>query len=124
MDKFINNRWVMKIIALLLAFMLYMSVSIENTSTQQRETTSPPPFSGSNDAATVTDVPVETIYDRDNFVVSGIPQAVKVTLEGPTASVKPAALQRTLRCLQICLSLAWGLIRCPCNIVIYLKSLR
>ncbi|QFT87239.1 YbbR-like protein [Bacillus sp. THAF10] len=94
MDKFINNRWVMKIIALLLAFMLYMSVSIENTSTQQRETTSPPPFSGSNDAATVTDVPVETIYDRDNFVVSGIPQAVKVTLEGPTASVKPAALQK------------------------------
>lgn len=93
MDKFINNRWVMKIIALLLAFMLYMSVSIENSSTQQ--TDSPPsPFSGSTDVQTVTDVPVETFYDRENLVVSGVPQSVTVTLEGPTASVKPTALQK------------------------------
>lgn len=93
MDKFINNRWVMKIIALLLAFMLYMSVSIENSATQQTES-KPSPFSGSTDVQTVTDVPVETFYDRENLVVSGIPQSVTVTLEGPTASVKPTALQK------------------------------
>ena len=69
MDKFINNRWVMKIIALLMAFMLYMSVNIENTSTQQRTNTTPPPFSGSNDVETVTDVPVESYYDRENLVL-------------------------------------------------------
>ncbi len=94
MDKFINNRWVMKIIALLMAFMLYMSVNIENTSTQQRTSTTPPPFSGSNDVETVTDVPVESFYDRENLVVTGVPQSVAVTLEGPTATVKPAALQK------------------------------
>lgn len=93
MDKFINNRWVMKIIALLLAFMLYMSVSIENSSTQQTAP-SPSPFSGSTDVQTVTDVPVEAFYDRENLVVSGVPQSVTVTLEGPTASVKPTALQK------------------------------
>ncbi|WP_404430274.1 YbbR-like domain-containing protein [Sutcliffiella horikoshii] len=93
MDKFINNRWVMKIIALLLAFMLYMSVSIENSVTQQTES-KPSPFSGSTDVQTVTDVPVESFYDRENLVVSGVPQSVTVTLEGPTASVKPTALQK------------------------------
>ncbi|ART74718.1 CdaR family protein [Sutcliffiella horikoshii] len=93
MDKFINNRWVMKIIALLLAFMLYMSVSIENSVTQQTES-KPSPFSGSTDVQTVTDVPVESLYDRENLVVSGVPQSVTVTLEGPTASVKPTALQK------------------------------
>ena len=93
MDKFINNRWVMKIIALLLAFMLYMSVSIENSATQQTES-KPSPFSGSTDVQTVTDVPVETFYDRENLVVSGVPQSVTVTLEGPTASVKTTALQK------------------------------
>ncbi|MGD6777407.1 MULTISPECIES: CdaR family protein [Bacillaceae] len=93
MDKFINNRWVMKIIALLLAFMLYMSVSIENSATQQTDS-KPSPFSGSTDVQTVTDVPVETLYDRENLVVSGVPQSVTVTLEGPTASVKPTALQK------------------------------
>ncbi|WP_404447013.1 YbbR-like domain-containing protein [Sutcliffiella horikoshii] len=93
MDKFINNRWVMKMIALLLAFMLYMSVSIENSSTQQTAP-SPSPFSGSTDVQTVTDVPVEAFYDRENLVVSGVPQSVTVTLEGPTASVKPTALQK------------------------------
>ena len=93
MDKFINNRWVMKIIALMLAFMLYMSVSIENSATQQTDS-KPSPFSGSTDVQTVTDVPVETFYDRENLVVTGVPQSVTVTLEGPTASVKPTALQK------------------------------
>ncbi|WP_078382514.1 CdaR family protein [Sutcliffiella halmapala] len=95
MDKFINKRWIMKIIALLLAFMLYMSVNIDTTSTQQRGSSTPSPFpSRSVDVETVTDVPVSAYYDRDNLVVSGLPQSVAVTLEGPTGTVKPAALQK------------------------------
>ncbi|MGD6834425.1 CdaR family protein [Sutcliffiella halmapala] len=95
MDRFISNRWIMKIIALLLAFMLYMSVNIDTTSTQQRNNTASPfPSSPNVDVETVTDVPVETYYDRDNLVVSGLPQSVAVTMEGPTGTVKPTALQR------------------------------
>ena len=85
----------MKIIALALAFMLYMSVNIDTTSTQQRNNTASPfPSSPNVDFETVTDVPVEVYYDRDNLVVSGLPQSVAVTLEGPTGTVKPAALQK------------------------------
>ncbi|WP_223703145.1 CdaR family protein [Sutcliffiella deserti] len=95
MDNFIGKRWIMKIIALLLALMLYMSVNIEITSTQQQRETSPSPFpSASTDTETVTDVPVSAYYDRDTQVVTGLPQSVTITLEGPTSTLKPTVLQK------------------------------
>ncbi|MDF0728656.1 CdaR family protein [Cytobacillus sp. S13-E01] len=96
MDKLMNNRWVMKIIALLLALMLYMSVSFE---------TQPKPAGpsglpiASRDVETLTDVPVTTYYDTENLVVSGIPQYVDITLEGPTSVTKTASLQRDIEVL-------------------------
>jgi YbbR domain-containing protein len=91
MDKLMNNHWVMKIIALLLACMLYMSVNLE----APEKETSTSPFPGvNNHVETVTDVPVVGYYDRENYVVSGLPQHVNVTLEGPTSIVKKTAYQQ------------------------------
>jgi YbbR domain-containing protein len=91
MDKLMNNHWVMKIIALLLACMLYMSVNLE----APEKETSTSPFPGVNKhVETVTDVPVIGYYDRENYVVSGLPQHVNVTLEGPTGIVKTTAYQQ------------------------------
>ena len=93
MDKFMDNRWVMKIIALLMAFMLYMSINIDTNPSQPFDNT----FTvSSRDTETVTDVAVNAYFDRENLVVSGVPQNVTVTLEGPTSIVKPAAMQRDL----------------------------
>jgi YbbR domain-containing protein len=94
MDKFINNRWVMKAIALLLALMLYTSVNLE-TQSQQVE----PPFSlslSTTETEKLEDIPLSVNYDSDKYVVSGIPQTVNVTLDGPRSSVQPIKLQRSI----------------------------
>jgi YbbR domain-containing protein len=93
MDKFMNNHWVMKAIALLLALMLYTSVNIETQSKQAE----PLNFSlATTETERLTEIPLEAYYDTDEFVVSGLPQQVSVTLEGPRSAVQPVKLQRSI----------------------------
>lgn len=91
LDNLMNNHWFMKIFALLLAIMLYMSVNIEEKESKSGTTRN---SIGQTDIETVTDVPVVTYYDEQNLVVSGVPETVDVTLEGPASILKPTALQR------------------------------
>jgi YbbR domain-containing protein len=91
MDKLMNNHWFMRIFALLLALMLYMSVNIEKETKSGSLTRN---SVGTTNVETVTDVPVVVYYDRENLVVSGIPKFVNVTLEGPASILKPTKLQR------------------------------
>lgn len=92
MDKMMNSPWVMKIIALMLALMLYMSVSIENQNAQPSAPAGVPLVS--KDTEILTDYPVTPIYDANKMVVTGVPSSVTVTLEGPSGQVKKAALQK------------------------------
>lgn len=91
LDNLMNNHWFMKIFALLLAIMLYMSVNIEGKESKSGLTRN---SIGQTDVETVTNVPVVTYYDEQNLVVSGVPKTVNVTLEGPASILKPTALQR------------------------------
>ncbi|MBD1382464.1 CdaR family protein [Metabacillus arenae] len=90
MDKLMNNHWVMKIIALLLALMLYLSVNIDNPTSPKQPPVSPLFPTASTDTATLTDIPVRTYFDQENLVVTGVPETVNVTLEGPTNSLVKA----------------------------------
>lgn len=93
MDKLIDNRWVTRIIALLIALLLFASVSFEN----QPASKSPagiPLFS--NYTETLTEIPVNTYYDDQNLVVSGVPQYVNVTIEGPSGVTKREGLQKEI----------------------------
>ncbi len=93
MDRLIDNRWVTRIIALFLALLLFASVSFEN----QPATKSPaglPLFS--NYTETLTEIPVNTYYDDQNLVVSGVPQYVNVTIEGPSGVTKREGLQKEI----------------------------
>ncbi|MEH7381059.1 CdaR family protein [Bacillus sp. JJ1533] len=93
MDKLIDNRWVTRIIALLIALLLFASVSFEN----QPSSKSPagiPLFS--NYTETLTEIPVNTYYDDQNLVVSGVPQYVNVTIEGPSGVTKREGLQKEI----------------------------
>ncbi|KAA0542937.1 YbbR-like domain-containing protein [Bacillus sp. BGMRC 2118] len=94
MDKFMDNHWVVRIIALLFALMLYTSVNM-NTQSKQVDT----PFSlplMTTESETLSEIPLSVYYDRDNYVVSGLPQTVNVTLEGPRSAVQPIKLQRSI----------------------------
>ncbi|WP_462412615.1 CdaR family protein [Neobacillus sp. Marseille-QA0830] len=86
MDKLMDNPWFIKILALLLAFLLYSSV--HNQSDQDVNVPS------QQSTAVVQDVPVKVYYDTENLVVSGIPNTVDVTLKGPITHVQSAKALR------------------------------
>ncbi|MDQ0926039.1 YbbR domain-containing protein [Bacillus atrophaeus] len=89
MDKFLNNRWAVKIIALLFALLLYVAVNSEQAPTPKKPGESFFPTS-TTDEATLTDIPVKSYYDEENYVVTGVPQTVNVTIKGTTSAVKKA----------------------------------
>lgn len=93
MDRFIENRWVQRIIALLIALLLFASVSFENQPASQSPSGIP---LFSNYTETLTEIPVNTYYDDQNLVVSGIPQYVNVTIEGPSGVTKKEGLQKEI----------------------------
>jgi len=87
MDKWMDNPWFIKIIALLLAVLLYSSVP----HTGKNSITNVP---GEQSTATIENVPVKVYYDTENLVVEGIPNTVDVKIEGPITHVQTAKALR------------------------------
>ena len=81
MDKMMDSPWVLRIIALFLAF-CFFSVRTElsplNKATSNEQTD------------VIRDVPVDVYYDNENLIVTGLPETVDVTIEGPMALVLKA----------------------------------
>ncbi|MDR4944969.1 CdaR family protein [Neobacillus cucumis] len=88
MDKLMDNPWFIKILALLLAVLLYSSVP--STSKKLTDVNVP----GEQTTETINDIPVKVYYDTENLVVSGIPNTVDVTLKGPITHVQSAKALR------------------------------
>jgi len=89
MDKMFNNHWVMRVIALLMALMLYVSVNIETQAPKKQPgpvTSMFPsaPSESAKDTETINDIPVQTYFDQEDLIVTGVPESVDVTLSGPT----------------------------------------
>lgn len=87
MDKLMDSRWFMKIIALFLALLLFSTVNFES---QNKDGASGGPISSKQTSETIPDVPVVVIYDEENLVVTGVPETVSVLIEGPNALVQTA----------------------------------
>lgn len=79
-----DNPWFLKILALLLAVLLYSAVP--NSSDKTSDINVP----GEESSATLVDIPVKAYYDTENLVVTGIPDTVDVTIEGPLPNVQSA----------------------------------
>lgn len=81
MDKMMDNRWFLRITALLLAFLLFFSVQAEDSST------------GTTDAGrtseVIEDVELE-VYHDNSLMVSGVPNTADLHLNGPVSSVQTA----------------------------------
>lgn len=82
MDKMIDSPWVLRIVAFFLACLLFFSVHAELTSPNKTNST---PMTELEEV--IRDVPVEVFYDDENFIVTGLPKTVDVTIKGPTALV-------------------------------------
>lgn len=79
MDKFMDSPWSLRLIALFLAIMLFFTVKAEDQTSRNT----------ANDVvALIQDVPVEVYYDTENLVVTGVPEMVNLTIEGPANIVQ------------------------------------
>lgn len=87
-DKLVDTRWFMKIVALILALLLFQSVydPVKNVSNVN--------VPGEQDTEVLSDVPVKTYYDTENLIVTGVPDTVELTIKGPKNVLQPAKVQR------------------------------
>ncbi|QKE74686.1 hypothetical protein HPK19_18875 [Arthrobacter citreus] len=90
MDNFMDNRWILRGIALLVTLLLFMSVNLVPQSSSSG--LGDIPFV--NNKELVRDVPVTPIYDQRNLIVTGIPKSVSVQLDGPNSIVKTAEMKK------------------------------
>lgn len=81
MDKMIDSPRMLRIVAFFLACLLFFSVHAELTSPNKTTSTM------NELEEVIRDVPVEVFYDDENFIVTGLPKTVNVTIKGPSAIV-------------------------------------
>lgn len=85
MDKLLDSPWFLRFTALFLAILLFVTVADEK---KQKGNT------GGDDLDVLRDVPVEVFYDNENLVVTGVPETVDITIEGPVNIVQSTALSK------------------------------
>lgn len=80
MDKLMDSPWFLRIMALLLALLLFFSI----------KTVEDPVNSANNNTVTeeIEDVELEVFYGNSDLVVSGLPETVDLTISGPTSIVQ------------------------------------
>lgn len=91
MDKWFGSKWFVRGVSLAFAILLYIFVYFETASIQSDQSRVP---SGTNSVQVLEQVPLDIRIDSDQYVVSGVPDAVTVTLEGPNSVLIPAARQQ------------------------------
>ncbi|MBS4216458.1 CdaR family protein [Neobacillus rhizophilus] len=85
MDKLMDTPWFIKILALLLAVLLYSSVPHAGKDVY---------VPGEQTSETIKDIPVKIYYDTENLVVTGVPYTVDVDLKGPITHIQSAKALR------------------------------
>ncbi|MCP2036689.1 YbbR domain-containing protein [Planomicrobium sp. HSC-17F08] len=80
MDKLMDSPWFLRIMALLLAFLLFFSVKADEDAAN----------SANNGTITeeIEGVELEVFYGDTNLMVSGLPELADLTISGPTSAVQ------------------------------------
>ncbi|WP_040225649.1 CdaR family protein [Bhargavaea cecembensis] len=80
MDRFMDNPWFLRGLALLFALLLFLVVQSEEDQSGKA--------AAGTDIAVLQDIPVEVYYDNENLIVTGVPESVNLTIEGPANIVQ------------------------------------
>ncbi|WP_025729792.1 CdaR family protein [Atopobacter phocae] len=91
MSKWLNNRFVTAGISLLLTILLFSYVQSINLSNRQSQSIS------IQAEQTVDKIPVSAKISENDFVVSGLPTEVSVSLQGPSSAVRIASSNRNFK---------------------------
>ena len=92
MNKLFQNKWAIRVISLVLALTLYLFVNLE-VNTEQNESRVDP--GNASETQVLEDIPLDIKIDAENYVVSGVPEVVNVTLEGKRSSLAPIVRLRS-----------------------------
>ena len=84
MDKLMDSPWFLRFTALFLAIILFFSVKVEEEKSAGK--------TAGESMDVIRDVPVEIYYDNENLVVTGVPETVDMTIEGPKNFVQTTKL--------------------------------
>lgn len=91
MDKLFKSNWFVKIVSFLLALMLYTVVSADQQSDPPNQ---PSPFSGKDQSVTLTQ-DLKVNVDQDKYIVTGVPETVKVDIKGSSELILKAKLLKS-----------------------------
>lgn len=91
MDNWFQSKWFVRIISLVLAISLYLFVTIEPNN--QKEDTSILPGIA-KEVQVMEDIPLDVKINSDEYVVSGVPEYVTVSLEGKASVLAPVVRQK------------------------------
>lgn len=80
--KMLDSKWGIRLISLVLAIFLFLSVNDVFGSYFGQEQFN------QNEETVLENVPVETIYDKENLYLSGAPKMVSIRISGPHSIVK------------------------------------
>lgn len=89
MDKLFDSYWALRVTALVLAILLFFYAKAQLDDGQTSATNAQRDI--------ITDVPLEVYYDTDNLIVSGLPETVDVTIEGPMQIVLQTKLAKDFK---------------------------
>src|SRR5690625_3813218 len=81
MDNLFQSKWFVGIISLVFAVSLFLYVDYESNPGKQESSILP---GTSQEVHTLEDVPLEVRMDTEQYVVSGVPEYINVSLEGRT----------------------------------------
>ncbi|MGL4820515.1 MAG: CdaR family protein, partial [Bacilli bacterium] len=89
MDQFFESKWFLRILALILALMLFISVHNKEAGIDDLLG-----VSSINNEEVMEDVPVNVYYDEEKYVVEGVPSQVSVALEGANSLMATTKAKR------------------------------
>ncbi|WP_100013035.1 YbbR-like domain-containing protein [Lentibacillus sediminis] len=92
MDNWFNSKWFVRVISLVFAVLLYVFVSVEINNTENNDDNAAP--GNSDEMQTLEEVPVNIRIDSENYIVSGVPETVSVTLGGTTGILTATVIQQ------------------------------
>ncbi|WP_163538737.1 CdaR family protein [Gracilibacillus sp. YIM 98692] len=93
MNKWLEKTWAIRVVALVLAVLLFAVVAFDER-VYDNEDGYDSPFGTTNETQTLDDIPVRAEIDQEKYVVRGVPDTVTVTLQGSVSLVTSTTLQR------------------------------
>ncbi|KAB8126662.1 hypothetical protein F9U64_19445 [Gracilibacillus oryzae] len=93
MNKWLEKPWVIRIVALALSVLLFVVVAFDQNVSEEDDGFGNI-FGTTNETRTLEDMPVNLQIDQEKYVVSGVPETAKVTLQGSVSLVASTYTQR------------------------------